>query len=137
MPPEMDANARKARIATLRTAIKEAKSIVRSLGAYAHCVGVVQRLVDIYDPALVTDLDIKPIGDFHELRLKGHLLGRTNLRIYFAVRPALNEVVVLKAYKKEDDHRTPQHVLEVLEDRLSDYVSGRIATANLLMYEGR
>lgn len=85
---------------------------------------LVKRLADFGDRQATSDLDIRPFGDFWELRLKGGFI-RINLRIYFAFVSDRNEVVVLKVYKKEEDRRTCPAVMLTLEDRLEDYLDGK------------
>src|SRR5262245_56218144 len=67
---------------------------------YWDLVGYVKRLFDFGDRAKTADLDIRAIGDFFELRVKGGFIRRINLRVYFAFVAERNEVVVLMTYKK-------------------------------------
>ena len=120
------ANRSKHKIVVLRTAIKEAKAFLQNGGAYLHVVQIVRRLVHFGDPEELWDLRIKPIEDFHELCLKGNMLGKTNCRIYFKFLPERGEILILKAYKKDEEGKTPRFIVINLEDRLSDYLAGRL-----------
>lgn len=108
-------------VVALEAAVREANGILTDC-QYAHVVSVVKRLCYFGNHEQLSDLRIEAIGDFWELKLKGHILGKINLRIYFAVRPKFGEIVVLKTYKKEEDHQLGKHIICNLEDRLEDYV---------------
>jgi hypothetical protein len=69
-------------------------------------------------------MDIRPLGAFWELRLKGGFIRNINLRVYFAYVEKRNEVVILMVYKKEEDRRVSPHIPIILEDRLEDYLLG-------------
>jgi hypothetical protein len=79
---------------------------------YEHITDVLRRLVDFGDKDELSDLSIEPIGSFWELKEKGGILGRINLRVYFGTLPDDMELVIAKTYKKEDDGKTPQHIIE-------------------------
>ena len=83
-----------------------------------------ERLVDFGDKQGLSDLSIEPIGSFWELREKGGVLGRINLRLYFGIFPEDGELVIAKTYKKEDDGKTPQHIVDQVEHRLEGYKMG-------------
>ncbi len=108
----------KHKVVTLRTAIKEAKSFLQNGGTYWYVVEIVRRLVFFGDPEELWDLRIKPIGEFHELCLKGNMLGKINCRVYFKFIAERKEVLILKTYKKEEDGKTPRFIIINLEDRL-------------------
>ena len=93
---------------------------------YWLTVGIVQRLCEFGDKKATADLRISPLGDFWELKLKGGYLKKINLRIYFAHVPEQRETVILKTYKKEEDRQVSPHVIITLEDRLEDYLAGRL-----------
>ncbi|QDU05419.1 hypothetical protein V6x_51560 [Gimesia chilikensis] len=117
-----DAISRLKTVVVLPCAVKEAKKILGNEGKYFHIVEIVKRLVHFGDRNELWDLRIDSIGDFYELKLKGHLLGKVNLRIYFAELEDSGEIVVLKSYKKEDEHQTPRHIVINLEHRLEEYI---------------
>jgi hypothetical protein len=91
---------------------------------YWYVVPFVQRLGEFGDLMATADLDLKQIGDFWELRLKGGFLGKKNIRVYFAFVRKRREVVVLMTYKKEEDRRVSPSILITLDDRLDDYLAG-------------
>jgi hypothetical protein len=92
---------------------------------YWEAVQLVKRLDGFGNPKETSDLSIRQFGDFWELRLKGGFFKRINLRIYFAHVAERNEIVVLMAYKKEEDRRTCPSIKYTLEDRLEDYLNGK------------
>jgi hypothetical protein len=93
---------------------------------YEHIKEILRRLEDFGDKEELSDLSIEPIGSFWELRERGGPLGRINLRVYFGTLPEDLELVIAKAYKKEDDRKTPPYIIEQVEDRLVEYkLSGR------------
>lgn len=122
------------RVAVLPHAVREAKEILND-GQYFHVVGIVKRLVHFGDHRELWDLRIEAIDSFFELKLKGGLLGNINLRVYFADLAANNEIVVLKTYKKEEDHKTPRRIVVTLEDRLSDYCERRVGRQGVIVYQ--
>jgi len=52
---------------------------------YAHAVQLFDELSLESNPRCSTTQDVRPIDEFYELRDKGGILGRINLRVYFAV----------------------------------------------------
>lgn len=110
-------------VVALNVAKAEGRKIL-SKPQYEHIKEILERLVDFGDKEELSDLSIEPIGSFWELREKGGILGRINLRIYFGTLPEDWELVIAKTYKKEDDGKTPPHIVEQVEDRLEVYKAG-------------
>ncbi len=117
-------------VVALRIAKREGRKILTEF-QYASVVEIIKRLADFGNREATADLDIQPFGDFWELRLKGGFLRKLNLRIYFAFQ---GEVIVLMAYKKEEDRQVSPHVMVTLEDRLEDYLSGALSSG-ISVYE--
>jgi hypothetical protein len=107
-------------VVVLEVARKEGHKILSTL-QYDHMVEVLKRLEDFGNPEETADLDIEPISSFYELKEKGGLLGRINLRVYFGVIPKRRELVIAKTYKKEEMGAAPRHVVISVEDRLEQY----------------
>lgn len=108
--------------------LKEAKDEGRRIltdEQYWYVVGIERRLTEFGDKKAMSDLRISQFGNFWALKLKGGMLKRINLRIYFSHQPKLREVIVLKTYKKEDDRRVYPGLEDTLEDRLEDYLAGK------------
>jgi hypothetical protein len=110
-------------VVALDVAKAEGRKILSAV-QYEHIKEILQRLVDFGDKEELSDLSIEQIGSFWELREKGGVLGRINLRVYFGTLPEDWELVVAKTYKKEDNGKTPQHIVEQVEDRLEVYKLG-------------
>ena len=103
--------------AVLAVAKREGRSSL-SPGQYLHLKDIIKRLVHFNRPKEIADLRIEPVEDFFELKEKGSVLGRINVRVYFGFFPNLGEVVVVKTYKKEEDGKTPRHVVINVQARL-------------------
>ena len=69
-------------------------------------------------------VNVKPIEDYHELRDKGGILGKINLRIYFLVIPKDKSILVLGAVKKESDKQTPNWIKIRIRSRLRKFRNG-------------
>jgi hypothetical protein len=122
--PRLDGDCSKPRkVVALAKAKKECWEICTE-EQYWDTVGFVQMLIDFGDPKATDVLDIRPFRQFWELRLKGGFIKNINLRIYFAYVSDSNEIVILMAYKKEEDRRVSPHIYITLEDRLEDYLLG-------------
>lgn len=78
---------------------------------YENVVDQFEVLAQEHDPTHSTTADIEPIDEFYELRDKGGILGKINLRVYFAVWPRFKTLVVLGAIKKEAEGQCPPHVV--------------------------
>jgi hypothetical protein len=111
---------RKWKVVVLEVAKNEGKRILDTC-QYQHIVEVIKRLKDFGNYEELSDLDIEPISDFWELREKGGPLRKINLRVYFAILKDDKILVILKAYKKEEDGQTPQHVIVSIQHRLNEY----------------
>ena len=109
----------------LKIARKEGKNILNQT-QYDHVVEVLKRLTDWEDKEEISDLRIEKIQDFYELKDKGGVLGRLNLRVYFATVPDNKDIIVLKTYKKEEDGACPRYIIINVEDRLEDFLSGNL-----------
>jgi len=92
--------------AYLRKAADEARAILNDV-QYAYVVQQILLLCEEEDPSHPVLLDVDAIEDFYELRDKGGVLGRINLRVYFWISRPRRMVVVLGVWKKEADGKTP------------------------------
>ena len=103
-------------------------------GQYLHLKDLVKQLVGFGRQAYESNLTIAPFGDFWELKAKGGVLGRKNMRVYFKFDKGANDVVVLHTYKKEDDRQAPPHVQIRVKNRWNCYVRGDFG-GSLIVYE--
>ena len=114
---------RKRELVVLPVVKKEGHKILSDV-QYDHMVEILRRLVDFGNKEEIGDLDIKPIRSFFELREKGGILGRINLRVYFGTFPEENKLVIAKVYKKDEEGAPPRHIVILVEDRLEQYKAG-------------
>ncbi|MGD2095264.1 MAG: hypothetical protein PVH77_09690 [Phycisphaerales bacterium] len=110
----------------LEVAGKEGRKLL-SKEQYAHAVQLVEDLAYEDNPTKSETQDVRDIDEFYELRDKGGILGRINLRIYFTLFEKRKLIFVLMTYKKEDDGQVPRHVVIRVRNRL------RIAREELVM----
>ncbi len=104
-------------LAYLEVAAKEAKGILDA-GQYEHVVRQFDDLAKHENPRLSDTLDLKAIEAFHELRDKGGILGRINLRVFYVVFDEKKMICVLGCYKKEDDGQVPSYIKTRIRNRL-------------------
>ena len=52
-------------------------------------------------------IDIRPVEDYYELRDKGGILRRLNVRVFFFVHKPTRTIVALGTIKKENNGQTP------------------------------
>jgi hypothetical protein len=81
-------------------------------------------LVDFGNEEEIGDLAIESIQSFYELKEKGGILGRINLRVYFGTIPEEHKLVIAKTYKKDEEGPPPRYVVISVEDRLEEYKAG-------------
>jgi hypothetical protein len=100
-----------------KVASEEARKFLSKV-QYAHLVDIVKRLDRFGLPSGTEDLRIERVEDFYELKEKGGIFGRINVRVYFAFFPEKRRVCVLGAIKKEAEGQIPFHVLATMRNRL-------------------
>lgn len=104
------------RVGYLLNARQEAKKAL-SDEQYAYAVRMARRLQDWSDPLGLCGLRIEQVDGFYELKLKGNVLGKTNLRIFFAVFDKARTVVVLGVHVKEEEGQLPRQVVLRMKNR--------------------
>lgn len=87
-------------------AYNEARNFLDS-EQYEHMADQVRELAQQDDPTHSGTVDVRPIEDFFEIRDKGGVLGKKNVRVFFFVYKLKRRIVVLGAIKKENDGHTP------------------------------
>lgn len=120
------------KIVVLGVAAKEGWELLTP-GQYQHVKDLEKQLVGFGKREFDSNLSIKQFGDFWELREKGGVLGRINLRVYFKFHEEANAIVILHTYKKEDDGAAPKHVMIRVRNRWNRYRDG-FFDANLITY---
>src|SRR5437870_6178531 len=102
--------------AYLKQSCKEAKAFLTDQ-QYEYAVEQVLLLCEESDPSHSVLLDVEPIDEFHELRDKGGVLGKINLRVYFWIDTRHRMIVVLGVYKKEQEGKTPVRIVKRMKWR--------------------
>jgi phage-related protein len=74
---------------------------------YEHLARQVRELATQDDATRSATVDVRPVEDFYEIRDKGGVLRRLNVRVFYFVHKPSRAVVVLGAIKKENDGHTP------------------------------
>jgi len=75
------------------------------------------------DPTHSAVIDVKAIVDYYEIRDKGGVLGKSNVRVFFFVRKEPRETVVLGATKKEKEGQTPLGTKILMGNRKRKYLT--------------
>ena len=73
---------------------------------YAHMASQVREIAREPEPTRSATVDVRAIEDFFEIRDKGGILGKLNVRVFFFVHKPRRTIVVLGAIKKENDGQT-------------------------------
>jgi len=74
---------------------------------YHHIVDQFKELAYQKDPTHSKAVSVTKIENFFELRDKGGILGKLNIRAFFSVDKDTNNITVLGVIKKEADGKTP------------------------------
>lgn len=91
---------------------------------YAHAVDLVRALASEADPSHPLTVTVEAVDNFFELKDKGGVLGKINLRIYFTFDSEQKTIVILAAIKKEAEGQTPTWVKTRVRHRLRKFHSG-------------
>lgn len=116
--PGPESLARCWKLAYLDAAEKDARRFLTD-DHYAHAVQLFDELALEVNPRCSETQDVRGIEDFFELRDKGGILGKINLRVYFAVLDDHHIIVVLGVYKKEEEGQTPVFIKDRIRRRLT------------------
>ncbi|HEV3166323.1 MAG TPA: hypothetical protein VGZ22_20020 [Isosphaeraceae bacterium] len=74
---------------------------------YAHLACQVRDLAMEEDPTHSNFLDVRSIEDFYELREKGGILQKLNVRVFYFPDKESRTIVILGSIKKENNGPTP------------------------------
>ena len=105
-------------LAYLKVAASEGHGFLNDV-QYDHAVDQFESLAFEMDPTHPKSaIDVKAHGDFYEMRDKGGVLRKINLRAYFILVDKPNKtLIVIGAYKKEDEDQTPKHIVIKMKNR--------------------
>lgn len=112
---------------------KESREFLE-IGQYIHMTDLIKQLSGFGRREYESELRIEKFHEFWELKDKGGVLGRKNVRIYFSHEQDINEIVVLHAHKKEADGKPSPNMRFRLRNRLRLYRSGELKDG-LVSYE--
>jgi hypothetical protein len=107
----------------LDIAFEEAMSFLTD-EQYQHMAMQVKELAMEVDPTHSTTASVDAIQNYHELRDKGGILGKLNVRIFFYVDQPHSRIVVIGAIKKQNDGQTPNPVRIQMARRVRKYLNG-------------
>ena len=74
---------------------------------YGHVVDQLRALAREEDPTHPTTVTVEDVEDIWELKEKGGPLGKINIRVFFFLVKDDRTIVILGAFKKENDGPTP------------------------------
>ena len=93
-------------VIVLDQAYKEATQLLDD-DQYAHMAAQVKDLARESEPTRSRTVDVRAVEDFHEIRDKGGVLMRLNVRVFFFVHKARRLLVILGVINKKNDGLTP------------------------------
>lgn len=91
---------------------------------YAHVAEQFKELARHDDPTHSEVVDVRPIEEYYELRDKGGVLARLNVRVFFWVDKGKRAIVVLGTINKKNDGQTPKGDRIRMRRRLRLYREG-------------
>jgi hypothetical protein len=91
---------------------------------YQHMAMQVKELAGEDDPTHSTTASVLPVEDYFELRDKGGVLGKKNVRVYFGIDGTKKSIVILGGIKKESDGRLPEGTRILMNRRWRKYKRG-------------
>jgi hypothetical protein len=104
----------------LDVAFKEAMKFLDE-NQYDHVARQFRELAKCREPTQCQTVDVRNIEDFFELRDKGGILGRINIRVFFHVDRERRKVAVLGTINKTNDGKTPAGVRIQMRRRKRQY----------------
>jgi hypothetical protein len=93
---------------------------------YQHLALQVRELAQEEDPTHCSVVSVKAMlpEEFYELRDKGGVLGRMNVRVFYGVDKSSRSIVILGGIKKQNDGPTPRGDLIRIRRRWRKYKTG-------------
>ncbi|MEI7688102.1 MAG: hypothetical protein WCL32_24105, partial [Planctomycetota bacterium] len=89
---------------------------------YAHMASLVRELARQDDATHSKTIDVRPVQEFFEIRDKGGILGKKNVRVFYFVEKRSRSIVILGAFKKEAEGATPVGVRLRMRRRMRLYM---------------
>lgn len=91
---------------------------------HAHIVDQIKELARAKKPSHPDTLSVDQIENYHELRDKGGVLGKLNIRVFFGIDKKERAIVILGLLKKENDGATPPAIKIQMGRRWRKYLNG-------------
>lgn len=91
---------------------------------YDHMAAQVKELARELDPTHPATVSVDAVESVFELRDKGGVLGKKNVRIFFGVDKAEKAIIILGGIKKENDGPTPSGTRIAMGRRWRKYQNG-------------
>jgi hypothetical protein len=110
-------------VGVLDVAFQEAMSFLDK-SQYNHLKLQVIDLACTAEPTRSPAVDVRPIDCFYEIRDKGGLLGGINARVFIGIDHRKRSIIVLGAYHKKKNGKTPQAVIIKNRARWNRYMRG-------------
>lgn len=107
----------------LDIAYEEAMSFL-SAPQYGHLAEQMKDLAGQLDPSHSATQSVDQIENFLELRDKGGILGKLNVRIFFYLDKPKSSIVVLGTINKQNEGPTPLGDKKRMSRRLRKYLAG-------------
>jgi hypothetical protein len=104
-------------------AYREARGFL-TFDQYEHAASFVKELAEEDDPTRSATQRIEAIDTYHELKDKGGILGKINLRVFFHVDQSRSALIILGAINKANEGQTPKAVRIRMRRRLRKYLNG-------------
>ncbi|HZZ29328.1 MAG TPA: hypothetical protein VFE46_15130 [Pirellulales bacterium] len=114
------------RLVILPIMIREGRDVLTD-GQYLHIKDHLKELTGFGARKFTTQLRIAPFEEFWELKEKGGVLGRKNIRIYFFHDTDDSDIILLMTDKKENDGQASPSIKYILRNRLRLYRQGHFA----------
>jgi hypothetical protein len=104
-------------------ALDEADQILTS-DQKEHAKDLVRELAREEHPTHPRSVSVDQVEDFYEIRDKGGILGKINLRIFFSIEVDYKTILILAVVKKEADGQTPTWMKVRVRNRLRRFRKG-------------
>lgn len=91
---------------------------------YQHMAMQVKEIAREDDPTHPATVSVDAIEDFYEIRDKGGILGKKNVRIFFGIDKESRAIVILGGIKKENNGPTPEGDKVTMKRRWRKYSNG-------------
>lgn len=98
---------------------------------YEHVKQQVQQLACLCEPARSVTVDVRSLNDLWEIRDKGGVLGKLNIRLVYGQDSTRRCLVVLGCFLKKADGKTPLGIIRRCERRWRLYKNGEMGLLKL------